>query len=106
MRLVQKVVGVFKADLVQVKVQLGAVKCLPECGRSIVERPSHTGTLAALPCIKNSSFHAWGLHSSNNSSISSRTLRILSSRGALDPQKNSPFSTSPCTAAINAWVMQ
>ena len=62
--------------------------------------------LGTLTGIQNSKFHRSCLHSAVNSSISSRTVYIRSSRPTLAPQKNSPSSTLPFTASMRAWVMQ
>ena len=106
--LVQNAVGVLKAHLVQIKPQLlaGRIKGLAKCGKRFVYIAPHAGVLASLPGVYNGKLHCCILHSVITSSISSFTERILSSRPTFEPQKNSPFSTSPCTARISAWVMQ
>ena len=78
----------------------------PEGGGAFVKFFAHAGVLGTLTGIQNSKFHRSCLHSAVNSSISSRTVYIRSSRPTLAPQKNSPSSTLPFTASMRAWVMQ
>ena len=104
--LIQNAVRVLKADAVQVKIQHRAVEGGPEGGGAFVKFFAHAGVLGTLTGIQNSKFHRSCLHSAVNSSISSRTVYIRSSRPTLAPQKNSPSSTLPFTASMRAWVMQ
>ena len=104
--LIQNAVRVLKADAVQVKIQHRTVEGGPEGGGAFVKFFAHAGVLGTLTGIQNSKFHRSCLHSAVNSSISSRTVYIRSSRPTLAPQKNSPSSTLPFTASMRAWVMQ
>ncbi len=104
--LIQNAVRVLKADAVQVKIQRRAVEGRPEGGRAFVKFLAHAGVLRTLTGIQNSKLHRSCLHSAVNSSISSHTVRIRSSRPTFAPQKKSPSSTLPFTASMRAWVMQ
>ena len=55
--LVQNPVGVLKANLVQVKIQLPRVKGGAESGVGLVEILTHAGVLAALASVQNRKFH-------------------------------------------------
>ena len=104
--LIQNAVRVLKADAVQIKIQRCAVKGRPEGGRCFVKFLAHAGVLRTLTGVKYGKLHKFCLHSVTSSSISSRTVRIRSSRPTFSPQKKSPSSALPFTASMRAWVMQ